>query len=247
MQKPLIGILCSTREWTHGRQMQPIVSLNEAYRRGISDAGGLPMLIPMTEDPQDAARMLAPCAGLLIPGGADVDPRFYHEEPHPKLGDVVLKEDLAAIAALNYADERGLPVLGICRGLQLVNVARGGSLYQDLSEFPAACIQHLQKSARNQAVHSVVMEEGSLLGRLLGSRPHVNTMHHQCVKEPGRGLRIVGRAPDGVPEALEDEDGRVILVQWHPEELRTDDASMNSLFERLVGQASLMRAQAQEC
>ena len=132
-----------------------------------------------------------------------------------------------------------MPVLGICRGLQLVNVAFGGSLYQDLSYMNPDHMLHSQKQNRDQLIHQVSVDADSYLASVLGTGSvYTNTMHHQCVKTPGEGLKITARTADGIPEAMETADGQFILVQWHPEELQDSEPRMRGLFKDLVEKAA---------
>lgn len=239
MSKPFIAVLGSHSTSTGGPV--PVITdyANHAYCAAVEQAGGTPLLLPVPIEPTDMDPVLDLCQGLLVPGGLDVDPRFYHEDPIPQLGTLDDSMDRFWIHAANYALEKGIPVLGICRGLQLVNVAFGGSLYQDLSLMNPQHFLHTQKQNRDYLMHQVNIDADSRLCELLGTTNiYTNTMHHQCVKEPGRGLRITARTRDGIPEAMETADGQFILVQWHPEELTTSEPRMRSLFNDLVKRAA---------
>lgn len=244
--KPIIGILGphGLNQLYNNTVSVSTVSLNEVYAAGVVRAGGIPLVITPLEDDEDLYRLIDQCDGLLFPGGEDVDPRFYNQSPSAKLGRVNQTFDRAWVAAAKYAVERGMPIFGICRGMQIVNVALGGSLYQDMSEFPGTTILHGQKQVRSYPMHPVNVEETSDLYRLLGEkRVYTNTMHHQSVHEPGHGLKVVARADDGVVEALEDEknEGKITLVQWHPEELQDTVPCMRGLFRGLVERAEKYR------
>lgn len=235
MDKPIIGLLGIRMLDTSGPV--PVVRdfINATYCECVIRAGGIPVLVPATTRPEDVANALAVCHGLVLPGGPDVDPRLYGEDPIPVLGTVDVQVDELWAAALHCAMERGLPVLGVCRGMQLANVALGGSLYQDVTLMRGDCQLHAQRQARDYPLHRVEIDEGSHLARILGTTSvFTNTMHHQCVREPGEGLRVVARTADGVPEAAETADGGIILVQWHPEELLESVPCMRALFENLV-------------
>ena len=131
-----------------------------------------------------------------------------------------------------------MPVLGICRGLQLVNVAFGGSLYQDLSYMNPDHMLHSQKQNRDYLIHQVTIDADSHLASILGKEPvYTNTLHHQCVKEPGKGLKITAHTADGIPEAMETANGQFILVQWHPEELQNSEPRLRGLFKDLIEKA----------
>lgn len=239
MKKPVIGILGAHMSNNGGPAPVPADYVNHAYCAGVENAGGIPVLLPVLKDPKDSDPLLTMCDGLLIPGGVDVDPRFYNEDPSALLGSIDSAMDLFWIHAAKYALEHKMPVLGICRGLQLVNVAFGGSLYQDLSYMNPDHMLHSQKQNRDQLIHQVSVDADSYLASVLGTGSvYTNTMHHQCVKTPGEGLKITARTADGIPEAMETADGQFILVQWHPEELQDSEPRMRGLFKDLVEKAA---------
>lgn len=238
MDRPVIGILGMRTIDASGNVPVMRDFTNAAYCAAVQRGGGIPLLIPATTGIDDVDRLLACCQGLLLPGGIDVDPRLYHEDPLPVLGDVDLQTDRLWIAACTKALELGLPMLGICRGLQLANVALGGSLHQDLSLANPHHLLHAQKQGRDYPMHRIEIDAESRLAQILGTTSlFTNTLHHQCVKDAGRGLAVVARTSDGIPEALESSDGQVILVQWHPEELLDSEPRMLGLFADLVQRA----------
>lgn len=244
MDRPVIGILGMRTIDASGNVPVMRDFTNAAYCAAVQRGGGIPLLIPATTGIDDVDRLLACCQGLLLPGGIDVDPRLYHEDPLPVLGDVDLQTDRLWIAACTKALELGLPVLGICRGLQLANVALGGSLHQDLSLANPHHLLHAQKQGRDYPMHRIEIDAESRLAQILGTTSlFTNTLHHQCVKDAGRGLTVIARTSDGIPEALESPDGRIILVQWHPEELLDSEPRMLGLFADLVQRARLREHQ----
>jgi putative glutamine amidotransferase len=167
--------------------------------------------------------------GLLLPGGADVDPAFYGADPDPRLGTVDRELDQTELALFRQARESGRPVFGICRGQQLINVAMGGTLVQHLDGHEARAL------GRAHLAHRVEVEPTSELGRAAGEDSiAVNSLHHQAVDRVAPGLRPTARTAEGVVEALETEDGSVVAVQCHPEELATDLPWARSLFEGFV-------------
>ena len=201
---------------------------------GLEAAGGLPVVIP----PLDLAAveaMIDRLDGVCLSGGPDLDPAEYDERQHPELGPVHPELDRFELEVARTADARGLPILAICRGLQALNVARGGSLYQHLPDRPGTRIAHRQSEPGDQVTHPVDIATGSLLSRVMRTRrADVNSFHHQAVRRLGRGLSAVAWAPDGVIEGIEDPEGAFLLgVQWHAETLieRSEHAS---LFEALV-------------
>lgn len=195
--------------------------VNVAYTLSIRGAGLLPLVLPVL-DPSDADLALDGVAGLVLTGGEDVNPAQYGASPHHRLGDVHDGRDAFETALVHAARARALPTLAICRGVQILNVALGGTLIQDIpSERPDA-IEHDGDWARTARVHEVDVTPGSRLARALGSeRPTVNSMHHQAVGTVASSLVAVAHAPDGVVEGVEwpDDDWWMVGVQWHPEEL----------------------------
>ncbi len=175
------------------------------------------------------ANALGDVDGLLLPGGWDVDPALYGEQPDPQLGDVDRELDDAEIRLFTEAREARLPVLGICRGQQVINVALGGSLHQHIDE------HEVRRHGRAHLAHAVEVVEDSELGRSAGAPTvDVNSLHHQSVKDLAPGLRVTARGPDGVIEGLESDDGLVVAIQCHPEELTGQLSWASSLFERFV-------------
>ncbi|MDN0054802.1 gamma-glutamyl-gamma-aminobutyrate hydrolase family protein [Collinsella ihumii] len=238
MDRPVIGILGMRTIDASGNVPVMRDFTNAAYCAAVQRGGGIPLLIPATTGIDDVDRLLACCQGLLLPGGIDVDPRLYHEDPLPVLGEVDLQTDRLWMTACMRALELGLPILGICRGLQLVNVALGGSLYQDLAYANPQHLLHAQKQNRDYLMHRIDIDAASRVARILGTTSlYTNTLHHQCVKEAGRGLTVIARTSDGIPEALESADGQIVLVQWHPEELLESEPRMLGLFTDLVERA----------
>lgn len=234
MQKPVIAVL--GRRITGERILE---AAPHACCQRVAETGGVPVVLPETEDPENVKTILSFCDGLLVPGGPDVDPRFYGQEPLPELGMVDIRGDRCWMAAVRYARETGMPVLGICRGIQLANVALGGTLYQDIGRCIPQPLLHMQKHPQSESIHKVQLAAGSRLSRLLNTEEiYVNSTHHQSVDAPAPGLIVTAKAPDGVIEGLESADGQFILVQWHPEAQCQSDVRMLRLFEDLVRRAA---------
>ncbi|MFI5231260.1 MAG: gamma-glutamyl-gamma-aminobutyrate hydrolase family protein [Gemmatimonadales bacterium] len=220
------------------------VSLN--YVRSIEGAGLVPLIVPPLTSPDRAAEILDAAAGLLLTGGEDVDPQLYSAPRHSKLGAINPARDATELALLDAARERQLPVLAICRGIQLLNVACGGTLYQDLpSERPSA-IQHDQPNDRAARTHDVTVAAGSRLAAATGAvTMAVNSYHHQAVCRVGAGLRVTATAPDGVVEGMESDDPAwwALSVQWHPEDLTTDVRSWDrGIFKAFADEVATARA-----
>jgi putative glutamine amidotransferase len=178
---------------------------------------------------------------VLLTGGGDIDPARFKEAPYPSLIEVSPLRDALEIDVVERALDEDVPLLAICRGLQVLNVALGGTLYQDLPTDRPSAVAHSQSEPRDHATHVVkVMGEGTRLASIVGlSELEVNSFHHQGIKQLARGLREVAWAPDGVIEAVEmDGDRFVVAVQWHPEDLVERDPAARSLFAALTAAAS---------
>jgi putative glutamine amidotransferase len=243
MSKPMIGVTVSeirakedAQRVRHGEPTQTEMTLGLSYMRAVERAGGLPVALPPLES-ENVDQLLDKLSGLLLTGGPDLDPACYGAEPHPELGPIDHDVDVFEIELCRQADRRGLPILGICRGTQVLNVARQGSLIQHLPDFTDGAIEHRQKEPGDQTTHEVRVAPDSGLAQTTGGGPvDVNSFHHQAIDRLGLGLRPVAWAEDGVIEAVEGEqdDGRFVLgVQWHAETL-VEEAEQLALFERLV-------------
>jgi len=240
MTAPLIGVSTSI---TVGKEPERAY-VNTAYLRAIQDAGGLPVLLPPQLDAQALGALWERLDGLILTGGGDIDPSHFAEPRHATTDEVSPARDALEVSLVRKALDDDVPLFAICRGLQVVNVALGGSLYQDIKDQTGSPIEHSQRDRRDQPTHAVkVMGEGTRLGKILGRLElEVNSMHHQAIKTLGRGLREVAWAPDGIIEAAELEAPERFLlgVQWHPEELVRDAAARN-LFAALVAEARARR------
>ena len=220
MSAPLIGITTSElrnpREHVNRPQSEPPMvelALGMTYPRAVAHAGGVPVIVPPYTD-ATIGGLVDHLDALCLSGGPDLHPSLYGAEPHPALGPTDLALDEAELSLARAALERGLPVLGICRGHELLNVAYGGTLVQDVPG-------HRQTEPGTTPTHPVRVEDGSRLAALLGATEgRVNSFHHQAVERLGRGLRAVAWAPDGLVEGVEDPSGPwVVGVQWHAEGL----------------------------
>ncbi len=198
------------------------VRLNSTYIIALESAGLIPLLVPPLASTSAAREILAIVDGLVLTGGEDVDSTLYGQERHSKGGVPNRARDATEIALVLAAREMAKPVLAICRGPQLLNVALGGTLIQDIGSQIAGAVEHNARDDRGARVHDVAIEPGSRIAEAMGAvRLRVNSLHHQSVGEIAPGLRITGRAPDGVIEGIESEspDWWAIAVQWHPEEM----------------------------
>lgn len=242
--EPIIGV--STSEvrqrddhatLPQGEPPRTELALGERYLEAVRKAGGLPVILaPVRTGAVD--RLLDRLDGLCLSGGPDLHPWAYGADEHPELGPTQPELDRFELALARRAVARRVPVLAICRGVQVLNVARGGTLHQHLPELGAE-IDHRQELAGGKASHSVKLEAESKLAALMGgARLRVNSFHHQAVDKLGTGLRVVGSAPDGTVEAVEGTDSSFLFgVQWHAEALVKRRAQL-ALFEGLVWAAA---------
>jgi putative glutamine amidotransferase len=215
--------------------------VNAAYVTAVADAGGVPLILSQLMGPSHGARALEACDGLILTGGEDVDPAHYGEPPSPALGAVDAERDRFELALFHAARARRMPVLGICRGIQLINVAMGGTLWQDLPSERPGTVDHNPNSDRSARTHHVRLTPGSRAACALDVDALVpNSFHHQAVKRLAPGLIATGWTDDGVIEAVETPSGDswLLAVQWHPEEMHADvSAPERGLFSALVAEA----------
>jgi putative glutamine amidotransferase len=234
---PLIGIPCAFQE-PQDELGKGASAVPQSYLRTLEMAGGAPWLIPITGRESTLRALYAHLDGLLLVGGVDVDPARYGESPHPALGKVDAQRDWVELTLTPWALADGLPLLGICRGIQTLNVVAGGSLWQDVAAQAPGALRHPRQEGEpyNRLTHPVRLTPDSRLANILGDLElAVNSLHHQAVKEVGAGLRVTARAPDGMIEGLEGDGAAwVVGVQWHPEWLLDDDPRMKRLFEAFV-------------
>jgi len=218
------------------------VRLTAAYVTALENAGLVPLIVPPLSSASAAAAVLDSVSGLVLTGGEDVDPARYGEERHEKVRSVNAARDATEAALVEEAKARGMPVLAICRGIQILNVALGGTLVQDIASQCGTDISHDEDSPRDSRSHELDVEPGSLIAKAVGTEHlRVNSFHHQSVKRLADGMRVTARAPDGVIEGLEstDEGWWVMAVQWHPEEMTESpepwDRGLFKAFARQLG------------
>ena len=236
MTRPAIAVTIE-----NPRQEPEVFRLREDYVRSVETAGGLPVIFAPGR-PEDAAEVLDRVDGLLLTGGADLDPRNYGEAPHPKLGRTFDERDAFELALCREALRRDLPLLAICRGHQVLNVATGGTLVQDIPSQIAGAGVHDPDVERWETSHEVEILPATRLREILGTeRVAVNSFHHQSVKRLGGDLVLSARSPDGVVEGIEmpRETRRFVVgVQWHPESFWDHPPGFAPLFEALVHAAN---------
>src|SRR5690625_4267447 len=198
-------------------------------------SGAIPFIIPLSK-PEEAKDYIDRVDALVLAGGQDVDPLLFLEEPLPKIGEIEPERDAFELALIEAAWEQKKAILGICRGMQLLNVASEGSLYQDVSYYEGLEVDHIQKTPWKYATHSVIIEEDSWLGEALGTETVINSYHHQAIKKVGDAFRPVAWAKDDIIEAIESKDKsqKVMAVQWHPEILQKTDPSSLNIFKKFL-------------
>lgn len=237
MATPIIGVTMTRMMSVYG---YPLHIITEAYIRAITNAGACPVLIPLSQPIKNLETIFAKLDGILFTGGGDVHPNQYQSAPHPLVDEVDIERDQIEIFLVKEAINKNLPFLGICRGIQVINVALGGTLYEDLLDQRPESLRHsyFPEMPRQYLAHEIRIESQSQLAQILGcSTAQVNSLHHQGIRLLAPGLYPSAYAPDGLVEACEYPGQRFgLAVQWHPEWLPTE-ASMPSLFEHFVAAA----------
>jgi putative glutamine amidotransferase len=221
MPEPLVALTATTKDI--GGIMR--VRLNEDYVDALRDAGLVPLILP-PRDPRELDAVIDLVRGVVLTGGEDVDPAEYEARTSSKTFTPHRQRDKFELSLVRLAHERRLPTLAICRGIQVVNVALGGTLVQDIPSECPSDINHELSDARDMRVHPVAVDHGSRLAAAVGATNiTVNSSHHQALARVAHGLRVTARAPDGIVEGAEwkDDDWWMVGVQWHPEELIHDD------------------------
>jgi putative glutamine amidotransferase len=240
---PRIALSGVLRTWDAAER----TGVNGAYVRSVLGAGGVPIILPPLLDAALVERALDGIDGVVLTGGEDIHPGLYGAEPSPHLYPPSRERDLFELALFAAARERALPILGICRGIQLVNVGLGGTLFQDLPSERPTSVAHDPGGARQARTHEVRLEPGSRAAQALGrTRVAVNSFHHQAIDRLGAGLVATGWTEDELIEAAESEDRStwLLAVQWHPEEMHADMAAPERGLFRALVEAAMGRAAA---
>lgn len=238
MKRPVIGISMNVMRDRDGIMPNyPRAYVNHDYVRSVLEAGGLPYLIPVNTEEGTAEEYLSHVDGLILTGGQDVDPHRYGEEPRQKIGEVFPDRDAFDLNLLEKALALKLPILGICRGFQIINVSFGGKLLQDLSYSEKELFKHMQGHTSDLATHLIDVKAGTRFAQLLGEEIMINSFHHQTVIEPGEGLTVAATAKDGTIEAVEDSKRNIMATQWHPEMMSANSPEMMGLFKDLIQRA----------
>lgn len=238
LQPPRIGISSNRKDG--------LSCIAETYIQSIIQAGGAPVLLPVTTDMEALTAIVNGLDGLLMSGGGDLNPLYVNEEPVPQLQEVDTLHDEYELILLRLASNRQLPIMGICRGHQLINVAFGGSVFQDIySQHPDRLYKHSQALAREYASHSIhITDPSSRLSEIVGNETdiQVNSFHHQAIKTVAPEFKETAVAPDGINEAIEHPEKEIFSIQWHPEAMAANgDEQMAALFKHHVEMARLFK------
>ena len=250
-RRPVIGIPTQNLQSLGGipSEFPPSWVMSQRYILTLTASGAIPWMIPLVGDDEETLRgIYDELDGVFLPGGADIDPASYSEERHPLCDKTDPARDQVELMLARWAIADRKPVLGVCRGVQLINLATGGTLYQDLAEQHAGSIKHDYfpfggKYTRDHLAHDVEVAPHSRLAEMIGAGAiPVNSMHHQGIRTLGSGLVASAIAPDGLIEAAESSDGWFLVgVQWHPEALTDIDARMRRLFDEFTAAATEFR------
>lgn len=236
-KKPIIGI---TGSYVKRNDHMEGVYVHHDYHQSVVANGGIPIVLPFI-NPEVTLETLTLCDGIILSGGEDVDPQFYGQDPHPNLGHTLRERDLVEFTVVEYAIKHNIPILAICRGAQLLNVALGGTLIQDIPSQVKEPIQHTQTVERRRDTHWVKVSEDSKLIHIFGKdQIRVNSLHHQAIDIVAKDLRVVALSSDGIIEAVEyiGSSTFTIGVQWHPESMARTNSSMNNLFKEFIKSSS---------
>ncbi len=232
--KPLIGITT-----THYKQKDPLPGsgVSEAYVRAVHEAGGLPLLIPSGMKVGELENLAERLDGILFPGGGDIDPQYFNGKPHNRVYDIIPERDETELNLVRLAVDDGLPFLGICRGIQVINVALGGTLYTDIADQLPGALKH-DYTERKTMAHAIQVQAGSRLAGVVGTTKfEANSLHHQGIETVAAPLKAVAWATDGLVEAVENPGHPFgLAVQWHPEWL-LEKREMRNLFTAFVAAA----------
>lgn len=230
LKKPVIGVTPSQQNGNKEYK------LNKAYFDAVMAAGGLPVMLASTVDKDLIRSYLKNIDGLLLSGGIDIDPINYSKDNSEIPGNFNSERDIFEIEILKEASEKNLPILGICRGCQLINVASGGTLIQDIYEFDSNCYPHKPEQMRSHLAHSIKLKDNSILSRTTDQKEiMVNSIHHQAVDQIGSDLNVTGISDDGIIESIENAKKEFLIgVQWHPEEIINETNSAFKLFKEFI-------------
>lgn len=226
----IIGLTCSEkREMDH-----PSQATNEDYIHAVVESQGVPVMLPICDDEDVILKQIECIKGLIVVGGIDVNPMIYHEPYLLEQGESSTRRDLYEIKLIQECANRDIPILGICRGIQIINVAFGGTLYQDNRLASSLVNQHQQKERKDYPVHLIQVKENTFLYDIVGKEYYVNSFHHQSVKRLAEGFMIVAKSSDGIIEAIQHKEKNIWGVQFHPEMMHRRDEKMLDIFKAFI-------------
>lgn len=242
MKNPVIGLTSSLMFMDNNYRFPNYkkIYINEDYVRAIEKSGGIPIIIPIESQNLSINYFLSKINGLLITGGVDINPEHYGEKPHEKIGKIINERDSLDFTLLEKALNKNIPVLGICRGMQLLNIYFGGSLYQDKSLNKNFNLNHYQNNSEPSTLgHLVKVYEKTKLYNIVENKNFkVNSYHHQFIKKVGKNLLISAKSSDGSIEGIETDDSRFVIgVQWHPERIYENSQESQLIFDNLINKA----------
>ena len=230
----LIGISGSINYECEGIYPQNFIST--AYTDSVLSAGAAPIIIPICHDDNAIKKIVSSLDGIILSGGPDIHPSLFNEEPHKNIGTIVNARDILDFKVIKYAFEMKKPILGICRGLQVINVFFGGTLYQDIHSQTKSEIQHQQKARGDLATHSIDIKSDSFLHNIFGDKVLINSFHHQSIKDVANSFDATATSiNDNIVEAIEYKENHFIVgLQWHPEMLAEKNSQMQEIFNSFI-------------
>lgn len=237
MEKIIIGLTCSEK-----REMDfPSQSVNEDYIHAVIQAGAVPILLPICDDIDSIHAQLKSIDGLIVTGGIDINPLCYHEDYRFEQGESSTRRDKYEMKLIHMCSQMHIPMLGICRGHQMINVAFGGTLYQDNKIFSPFVSQHQQKERKDHPIHSIQVKKGSFLYSIFGDKYNVNSFHHQSIHKLADEFDVIAKSEDGIIEAIQHNCLNIWGVQFHPEMMHERDEKMFELFKLFMNCCSSVK------
>lgn len=230
MKKMIIGLTCCEREDVEF----PSQRLNEDYIDAVIQSGAVPIMLPICDNETVIDQYLDCIDGLIVTGGIDINPLFYHDLYHAKQGLSSFRRDIFEMKLIKRCSEKKIPIFGICRGHQMINVVFGGTLFQDNTLLSKDVFEHDQKEKKDYPIHSIQVDEGSFLYPIFKDKYYVNSFHHQSIKDLAEGFRVIARSEDHIIEAIQHQNLDIWAVQFHPEMMHNRDKNMQEIFNKFI-------------